>query len=206
MQLTPRFNLRIIEVGDPFTIDTLNHNARKTEENFAKCLMTDVNGTAGKFDHATNSPTAENPLRYNGIFRATKLFGVYYSNNADIAEVYDITGEYKPGDLIAICEDGYYRINTIPGNCKILGIVSTSPGLCLGGEPSNEKAAIALVGRVPANVEGDVNPGDYLMAGDKPGHLKAIDINRAPKGAICAIALSKKDYNSEKCEVFVTRM
>lgn len=149
-----------------------------------------TDGQAGKFDRKTTAPTAEDPLRYNGVFRATKVFGVYYSDAADVAETYQVEGETEPGDLIAIGRDGNLARNTQPGGTRVLGVVSERPGLLLGGQVG---VPIALAGRVRVKAEGAVCAGDYLAAGHEPGAAHAVSPEDAARGSVVAIALEGKE-------------
>lgn len=152
----------------------------------------DTNGEAGKFDKQTTAPTVTtNPLRYNGIFRATRVYGMYYSPDADVAELYPVEGEIEPGELVMICADGVFRRNIIAGNPRVLGIVSTAPAMLLGDGGSG--VPIALCGRVPVKVNGKVTAGDLLCGAATPGLLARAG-DDVSKGAIVAQALeSGKD-------------
>ncbi len=149
-----------------------------------------TDGEAGKFDRLTTVPTDETPLRYNGNLRATKVFGVYFSDNADLAEMYPVEGDWEPGDLIMVCVDGSLRRNDFPLNRQILGIVSSNPGMVLGQK--TEGAPIALAGRVPVWVDGPVLAGEYLAASPTQGHVWKVDPEEAPRGSIVAMALEAK--------------
>lgn len=153
-------------------------------------LYGEGNGEAGRFDTLTAAPTAQNPLRYNGVLRATKLFGVYFSDNADLAERYPVEGPWEPGDLIQICPDGRLRRNEAAFNRSVLGFISTAPGYVLGEK--TEGPPIALCGRVPVKVVGPVWPGDYLEAADEPGCVQRVEPDHALRGGIVAQALEKK--------------
>ncbi len=153
-------------------------------------LYGEENGEAGRFDSLTAAPTAEVPLRYNGILRATKVFGVYFSDNADLAERYPVEGPWEPGDLIRICPDGSLRRNDVPFNRMVLGFVSTAPGCVLG--EGTQGPPVALCGRVPVKVVGPVWPGDYLEAAEEPGCVQRVEPDHALRGAIVGQALEKK--------------
>lgn len=150
-----------------------------------------TNGIAGKFDRLATAPTASTNLRYNGNFRATKVFGVYFSDNADLAERYHIDGDWEYGDLICVCPDGSFKRNDIPENRRVLGFVSTAPGMVLGNDRP-EDTPIALSGRVPVRAAGPVEPGDLLAAAPLAGCVWPVDPEQAPRGSIVAMALEAK--------------
>lgn len=146
---------------------------------------------AGKFDRQSAAPTATDALRYNGFFRATRVYGMYYSDDADYAEAYNVKGEIAPGDLVAIKEGGRLERNTIRGNPAVIGIVSTAPASVIGYS-GEHNVPIALVGRVPVWCAGKVRAGDFLMGSAVPGAVeKANAITE--RGAIVAQALEDKD-------------
>lgn len=147
----------------------------------------DEDGEAGMFDKLTTAPTETgNPLRYNGTFRATQVRGMYYSDDADLAERYAVEGEVKPGELVMICEDGVLRRNDKAANPRVLGIASTAPAMVLGNKQSG--VPIALAGRVPVKIVGDVMAGDLLCGSSVAGALEVAGAN-APRGSIVAQAL-----------------
>lgn len=152
-------------------------------------LIYGSNGAAGKFDRLTAAPTATSPLRYNGVFRATKVFGIYFSDSADLAETYAVEGAWEWGDLIAIGADGLFRRNETPENRHVLGFASQRPGVVLGGV---DGVPIALAGRVPVRAEGVICAGDFLSAGTEPGTVRTADPDTAPRGSIVAMALEDK--------------
>lgn len=193
----PTYNPSILKLKttDPNNADTLwNPLFSRLIENIAalkvicdNALQLGVAGTADKFDHETTAPTdISNTLRYNGIFRATRVYGMYYSPDADVAELYPIKGAIEPGELVMICADGTFRRNTIAGNPRVLGIVSTAPAMVLGDGDSG--VPIALCGRVPVKIEGKVTAGDLLCGAATPGRLTRAD-DCAPRGSVVAQAL-----------------
>lgn len=169
-------------------------------------LLYGPNGTAGKFDKLTTAPTASNPLRYNGNFRATKVFGVYFSDNADVAEKYEIEGRVEPGDIIEIDPTtGKLRKNSSASNIHVIGVVSKDPGYVLGD--SDTGIPIALCGRVPVKCAGPVRPGDFLTSSEIPGVAIVTHPNVAPKGSIIGIALEEKvSTETSMVNTFITRM
>lgn len=154
-------------------------------------LYGDKDGVAGMFDKLSTAPTATNPLRYNGYFRATRVYGCYYSDSADLAEIYHVEDKAEPGDLIMVCPDGAYRKNTIEKNPRLLGVVSTDPGMVLG---NGIGLPIALAGRVPVKVSGDAHAGDFLCASNEPGKAMAVThVEETPRGSIIGMVIEPKN-------------
>lgn len=146
----------------------------------------ETSGEAGLWDREETTPTDLTPIRYNGVLRATRVYGMYYSDEADYAEAYAVEGEIEAGELAAICPDGALRRNTLPENPRVLGIVSTSPAALIGG--GERGVPIALAGRVPVKAVGPISPGDLLTAGEVPGAVRTASA-ATPRGAVVAQAL-----------------
>lgn len=164
-------------------------------------LFGHTDGVEGKWDRSTSMPTATQAIRYNGILRATRVYAVYYSDDADLAESYKIKGEFKVGDLIAIEDNGDLVRNDIYGNTKVLGFVSEEPGMVLGGD---KDIPIALSGRVRVNCENIVHPGDFLIGCGEGKVIGVSDIERTKRGQVVGIALEANV--DDKVLAFVTRM
>lgn len=144
-------------------------------------------GTNGQWDRQSAAPTGTQAIRYNGYLRATRVYGMYFSDDADYAEAYQIEDSIEPGELVMICPDGTLKRNNIQGNPRVLGIVSTAPASVIGGEG----APIALAGRAPVKAVGKVAPGDFLIGSAIPGAVEAAE--DAPRGAVVAQALEGCD-------------
>lgn len=151
--------------------------------------------TAGYFDRGTTTPTGTTRLNYSGYMYATQFIGaVFNATAADFAEGYNVVGDIAPGEVVAISADGSIGKNTIEGNTSVLGIVSDEYGILLGKQYGD--TPIAESGRVHAKVSGTCQAGDYLIASEVPGALKACSLDIAPRGSVCARALEPKYDNA----------
>lgn len=124
------------------------------------------------FDQNTAVPTATTMLRWNGFLRATRLYGMYYSDNADVAELYDAVGNVTPGTVLSIRIDGSHAPCKTFGDEAILGVVSTKYAFLLGqveDEEAEGKYPVALAGRTPVRVWGPVIAGQLLVSSDQEG-------------------------------------
>ncbi len=119
--------------------------------------------------------------------------------SADLAErmpVADLT--LTAGEVVAIernnnSNESIFSRSTTAYQKNAAGVVSTSPGIELGGDAKNSKP-IALAGRVPVNVTlegGPIAVGDYLVASNTPG--RAMKAGNITAGGIIGIALSSYD-------------
>jgi hypothetical protein len=95
---------------------------------------------------------------------------------ADIAEWVPISESMEPGDVVELDTSypGSYRPSHAPCSALIAGVVSSEPGVTLGGtEPVEGKALLALSGIVPVKVTnegGPIQPGDLLVSSSTPGY------------------------------------
>lgn len=107
---------------------------------------------------------------------------------ADLAEKYLTDKEYEAGTVVIVggsaevCE---CQVDTLP-----IGVVSTNPGYMMNSELDGG-TYIALKGRVPVKVVGNVKKGDFLIAGPD-GHAQA---TAATQPGIFAVALTANTDN-----------
>ncbi len=119
----------------------------------------------------------------------------------DIAELYEISGEAEPGDILIVDPDQAMRMKKSPGipyDRRISGAVSTKPGFLLG---SGGDAPVVLGGRVPIKVtvaNGAIRPGDAITTSDRPG----IGMKATRAGMILGRALQAADADGT-IEVFI---
>ena len=103
---------------------------------------------------------------------ATTFRGVSTSAQyADLAENYEADADYEPGTVIVIGGEKEVTVTDQPGSYKAVGVVSTNPAHLMNSECEGEHVvAVALRGRVPCKVIGNVNKGDVLVTSDTPGY------------------------------------
>jgi hypothetical protein len=117
---------------------------------------------------------------------------------ADCAEQFDIAGarQLDPGTVAVIDEDGALRESREAYDRKVAGVVSGAgaykPGIVLGGASREDRALVAVVGKVYCKVDarhGPIELGDLLTTSPTPGHaMRASDPVRA-FGAVIGKAL-----------------
>lgn len=101
-----------------------------------------------------------------------------YAKYADLAERYAADAEYAEGTVMAFGGDAEVTAAAGYGSGKLAGVVSHKPAVAMNAEAGNDQTHpyIALQGRVPVRVEGDVKKGDILVASDIAG-LAAVWMN-----------------------------
>lgn len=96
---------------------------------------------------------------------------------ADLAEIYTTNdASIEAGDVVSLDSNLKTGVKKSMGayDQNVLGIVSTRPGMLIGGVDKEGVGAVpvALSGRVPVKVvteNGSINPGDYLVPSSMPG-------------------------------------
>jgi hypothetical protein len=109
---------------------------------------------------------------------------------ADVAEKYSTDAIYEAGTVVVIGGDAEATECTTSKDHKVLGIISTEPAVKMN--QSTEGQDVALLGRVPCKVVGQINRGDLLVTSATPGHAESWDGEYAP-GSIVGKALEAKD-------------
>lgn len=131
-----------------------------------------------------------------------KITGSYFCGQSfDVAETYPVGKDSvrfpKEGDVVEISESDDEMVRVSVGkrfNHKVIGIVSSNPGMLLGGTDMNKEkeVAVALAGRVPACVtdeNGPVRKGDLLVTSSTPGCLMRAEPKDILPGTLVGKAL-----------------
>lgn len=128
-----------------------------------------------------------------------RLEATVIDTGADVAEIYTANdSSIEPGDVVSIDSSLSTGIKKSQQDydSTVLGIVTTNPGLVIGGVNKEGTIAlpIALAGRVPvkvSTVNGAIHAGDYLTSSTIPG----VAMKATKTGAIIGVAMS--DFNSQ---------
>ena len=141
---------------------------------------------------ATGSTAAATPVTLTGQF-TLGTSSTMEATFADLAEYYSSDKEYEPGTVLIFGGVAETTTTTVFGDARLAGVVSTDPGFKMNGELQGTRVCLALQGRVPCKIVGQVKKGDMLTTAGIVGHAaKAVD----PKvGTIIGKALEDKDYS-----------
>jgi hypothetical protein len=152
-----------------------------------------VNSEGGTFTVTSNATDANTPetIVYRdasgnfaaGTITATSTQAQY----ADLAELYLTDGEYEPGTVVIFGGSKEVTACFRSNDKAVAGVISTNPAHLMnssleGGSP------IALTGRVPVKVIGEVHKGDLLVTSTQKGC--AMVNNNATAGTILGKAIS----------------
>ena len=143
---------------------TVDLDGRWTDNGYADTMNQHV--------RTTDSPTFANVTAT--AFNGTATYAKY----ADLAERYAADAEYAEGTVMAFGGDAEVTAAAGYGSGKLAGVVSHKPAVAMNAEAGDDATHpfIALQGRVPVRVEGDVKKGDILVASDIAG-LAAVWMN-----------------------------
>ena len=159
----------------------------------------------GYFYAGTTAPTGTTRLNYDGYFYATRVYNAYM---ADYAEVYSIESGFEPGMVVVIDPmDTTNEVSLCYMECdnNAFGVISDNYAFCIGGDPDDTHAPIALAGKVPVLIDGECKKGDYLITSSKKGHAKSVTrLDNIPRGCVIGRALENKkpDSDSVLCAIF----
>jgi len=90
---------------------------------------------------------------------------------ADLAEKYKSDADYEPGTVLRIGGKEEVTICNMYQDEQVAGIVSTNPAYTMNEDLAGG-VLIALKGRVPCKVKGNVKKGQILVTSDFPGHAE----------------------------------
>ena len=123
---------------------------------------------------------------------------------ADLAENYEADATYEPGTVVCFGGAKEVTVCNIEDCTRVAGVISTNPSYLMNsGQTGAHVAAVALQGRVPTKVTGQIRKGDLIVsAGDGRGRVN----NDARAGTIIGKALADFDGQDGVIEVVVGRV
>jgi len=138
---------------------------------------------------------------------------------ADLAEWVQVSEPVEPGHVLEIdpTASNTYRLACGPCSASVAGLVSTAPGIVLGGDLvlSSEfevlgegQAMLALLGVVPVKVTDEGGPiavGDLLIVSSTPGYAMRWDLDTGGFCGLVGKALEPHEQGEGMIEVLLTR-
>jgi len=123
---------------------------------------------------------------------------------ADLAEMYEADAAYEPGTVVCFGGAKEITVCDVADSTRVAGVISTNPSYLMNsGQTGEHVAAVALQGRVPCKVTGQIRKGDLIVsAGDGRGRVN----NDARSGTIIGKALADFDGQDGVIEVVVGRV
>ena len=121
---------------------------------------------------------------------------------ADLAEYYEADDTYEPGTVLMFGGEKEVTLAE-DGTSKVAGVVSTNPAYVMNSTCPGLLTAVALQGRVPCKVRGNISKGDMLISGGN-GFARP---NQFPSmGTVIGKALQDFDGYEGVIEVAVGRL
>ena len=126
---------------------------------------------------ASTTPTTDNTFdigsasrRWQDIYAVNFQGTAVQAKYADVAERYEADQVMEPGDLVDIGGEKEITLTTEAWQ-SAYGVISTNPAFKMNSDAGDDATHpyVALVGRVPVKVIGQVAKGDRLTASDTPG-------------------------------------
>ena len=114
---------------------------------------------------------------------------------ADLAELYTSDESYEAGTVLIFGGDAETTTTTVYGDARLAGVVSTNPAHLLNSDLTGIVSAVALVGRIPCKIIGQIKKGDMLTTSSIPGY--AIKMIEFIPGAFIGKALHDKETSGE---------
>lgn len=144
-------------------------------------------------------PTRKWKNVYSDLFVGTATTAQY----ADLAENYSADSQYPPGTVLMFGGDQEVTLAE-EDSTKVAGVVSSNPAYLMNTQLESENTvAVALQGRVPVFVTGEIKKGDMLVSAGN-GTAKA---SNSPKmGSVIGKALNDFSGSMGIIEVVVGRL
>jgi hypothetical protein len=121
---------------------------------------------------------------------------------ADLAEKYLSDSDYEPGTVVSFGGSSEVTLSAVDADTRVAGVVSTEPAFLMNTGLKMDAVNLALAGRVPCKVTGNVNPGD-MMVSNGDGTARA-EFN-PPIGSVIGKALQSFSGETGTIEVVVGR-
>ena len=163
-----------------------------------------INGTAaagsgvlivsGNIQTSTANATANigNASNYFNRLFAQATTALY----ADLAEMYVADAKYEPGTVLVFGGNQEVTMSTITHDNKVAGVVSTNPAHIMNSGLQGEfTVEVALMGRVPVKVIGNISIGDRVVTSNRAGVAEALDMTRYQPGVIIGKAIQSYSGN-----------
>ena len=113
------------------------------------------------------------------------------ANYADLAENYRADQEYEVGTVLSFGGSWEVTQSNKKVDTRIAGVVSTEPAYLMNADQQGEFVTpVALMGRVPCKVQGDIRKGDMLVSA---GNGRARVVDTPLMGSVIGKALADSD-------------
>jgi hypothetical protein len=123
---------------------------------------------------------------------------------ADLAECYASDADYAPGTVVMFGGSAEVTVCNQDACPQVAGVVSTNPAYKMNaGLDSEHVATVALMGRVPVQVEGPVKAGAMMVSA---GNGRARAETNPAMGTVIGKAIQSSDGGHNTIEIVVGRL
>ena len=145
-------------------------------------------------------------------FSATGRFNT--ARAADLAEHIDASEPLEPGDVVEIDPQspGRYRLARGPSSGLVVGVITSTPAITLGEQPTglaaDPRPLLALMGRVPVKAtteNGPIRVGDLLVSSSTPGAVMLCGKSNECAGTLVGKALEALGQGDGMIEMLLMR-
>ena len=137
-------------------------------------------------DTNTTYDIGSSTKQYNTIY-ATATSAQY----ADLAERYESDSEYEVGTVVIFGGEKEITVSSMGADPRVAGVISENPAYLMNSK--SEGQAVALQGKVPCKVVGQISKGDMLVTHSQHPGVARKGTNPA-MGTVIGKAL--EEYNS----------
>jgi len=190
-------NLRFLTVY----ANTVNANHFVGDPTLYRTTQTNLPDQTLTFD--LGSPT----FRYHAVYAQTFDGAASQARYADLAERYMSDMPLEPGDVVILGGDKEVTKTTEANDDRIFGVVSTNPAYMMNSEAGDDSTHpyVALTGRVPCKVIGQVKKGERLVSSSIIGVAERADGHLNPLAIIGRALVDKTSDDIELIEIVVGR-
>jgi hypothetical protein len=138
--------------------------------------------------------------RYANIYSVTFSGNATSAQYADLAERYESDMPLEAGDVVIIGGAKEITKSTTSFDSEVFGVISTAPAFKMNSEAGDDTTHpyVALSGRVPVKVIGQVKKGQRLVTSNTPGVACGIYANHKPADFItCIIGRALEDKTTD---------
>jgi len=124
--------------------------------------------------------------QYNTVY-ATATSAQY----ADLAEIYESDAEYEVGTVVIFGGEKEITVSSMGSDARVAGVISENPAYLMNSKATGQP--VALQGKVPCKVVGQISKGDMLVTHSQHPGVARTGTNPA-MGTVIGKAL--EEYNS----------
>ena len=198
--------LRFIESGNESWTGNIGNDAGKIEYHSNRFYI-EAGGNSNRICQFRRNGSDRSYVDNNGLYVGTATSARW----ADLAERYTADAIYENATVLGVNLDGDSEATLWQPGMPLLGVISTNPAVQMndmGIEPgSTSKKAkmnpfIALKGRIPCLVNGDVKKGQWVIP-DADGKAKGVDYGTPGVNSYEIIGIALSDSENGEVEVKV---